>query len=230
MKTALITGANRLDGIGFHAALGLIEHGWRVFITARSKASATEALERLGRNAELIELDLNQSASIANLGQEVSQRTDVLDVLVNNAGVVLDWEKDVLHLDEQAFVDTFRVNTLAPILVIQQLVPLLRKSGSPRIVNVSSGAGQISDGEPANWAPIYSASKAALNALTQQLSVALPDFAVNSLCPGWCKTHMGGPQAPRTAAQGADSIVWLVDEAPQTLTGQFIRDRKSIAW
>jgi NAD(P)-dependent dehydrogenase (short-subunit alcohol dehydrogenase family) len=105
---------------------------------------------------------------------------------------------------------------------------LLAKSAAPRIINVSSGAGQLSDAE--SWAPAYSISKTALNGVTTQLAAALSGFAVNSVCPGWVRTEMGGPNAPRSVAQGADTIVWLATDAPQNVTGKFFRDRQEIPW
>jgi len=94
---------------------------------------------------------------------------------------------------------------------------------------VSSGAGQL-HGDGQAWAPAYSISKTALNMLTQQLSVALPDLVVNSMCPGWCRTEMGGGDAPRSPEQGADTVVWLALDAPATLRGRFVKDREVIPW
>ena len=109
-------------------------------------------------------------------------------------------------------------------------MPLLRQSESGRIINVSSGAAQLSD--MGTWAPAYSISKTALNGVTAQFAAALADskIAVNSVCPGWVKTDMGGREAPLSVEQGADTIVWLATEAPQSMTGLFIRDRKPIPW
>jgi NAD(P)-dependent dehydrogenase (short-subunit alcohol dehydrogenase family) len=121
-------------------------------------------------------------------------------------------------------------NTIGPLLVTQTFLPLVRKSQSGRIINVSSESGQLS--EMGTWAPAYSISKTALNGVTGQFAAALAEsnIAVNSVCPGWVKTDMGGRDAPRSVEQGADTIVWLATEAPQTLTGRFIRDRKAIPW
>ena len=109
------------------------------------------------------------------------------------------------------------------------MLPLLEKSAAPRIINVSSGAGQL-DGEPQPWAPAYSISKTALNMLTQQLTAALPRVMVNSMCPGWCRTEMGGPDAPLSPEEGADTLVWLAMDAPHDLRGAFVKQRKVIAW
>ncbi len=108
-------------------------------------------------------------------------------------------------------------------------VPLLSKSKSPRVINVSSGGGQLTGGAD-GWAPAYCISKTALNGVTVQLAAALPKFAVNSVCPGWVRTEMGGENASRSVEEGADTIVWLAGEAPQNVTGKFLRDRKEIPW
>jgi NAD(P)-dependent dehydrogenase (short-subunit alcohol dehydrogenase family) len=124
----------------------------------------------------------------------------------------------------------FTTNALGALRVAQAFVPHLLKSSGGRIVNVSSGAGQLSD--MGTWSPAYAASKTALNAITALLAAALKDkgIAVNSVCPGWCRTEMGGPNAPRSAAEGAAGIVWLAADAPQEKTGLFWRDREIIAW
>src|SRR5204863_5980729 len=154
---------------------------------------------------------------------------DHLDVLVNNAGIMLDEDKDVLKISADAFEKTLRTNTLGALLVSQAFVPFLKKSDAPRIVNVSSGGGQLADGAD-GWAPAYCISKTAVNGVTVQFAAKLPNFAVNSVCPGWVRTDMGGSNATRSIAEGASGIVWLAVEAPQRETGKFFRDRKIIPW
>jgi NAD(P)-dependent dehydrogenase (short-subunit alcohol dehydrogenase family) len=149
--------------------------------------------------------------------------------LVNNAGILLDEDKSALTMTPEIFEKTFRTNTLGPWLVAQAFLPLLEKSAAPRIVNVSSGGGQL-DGGADGWAPGYCVSKTALNGVTMQLAAALPKFAVNCVCPGWVRTDMGGSNASRSVGEGAAGIVWLAAEAPQNLTGKFFRDRKVIPW
>jgi NAD(P)-dependent dehydrogenase (short-subunit alcohol dehydrogenase family) len=125
---------------------------------------------------------------------------------------------------------TIATNALGALRVAQAFVPHLLKSPAGRIVNVSSGAGQLSD--IATWSPAYAISKTTLNAITCQLAAALKDkgIAVNSVCPGWCRTEMGGPTAPRSVEEGAAGIVWLAADAPQEKTGLFWRDREVIPW
>jgi NAD(P)-dependent dehydrogenase (short-subunit alcohol dehydrogenase family) len=115
------------------------------------------------------------------------------------------------------------------LLVTQAFLPALTKSEQPRVINVSSGGGQLADGAD-GWAPAYCISKTALNGVTAQLAAALPKFAVNSVGPGWVHTDMGGSNATRSVGEGAAGIVWLAADAPPTETGKFWRDRKVIPW
>ncbi len=228
-KIALVTGANR--GIGLEIARQLSAKGFRVLVGSRNHAAGEKAVTSLrqsGAEAALLELDVTNPASIAKAAREVSDSVDHLDVLVNNAGVVEDGDNNALTVNGDLLLQTLKTNTLGPLRVAQAFHALLAKSKSPRIVNVSSGGGQLS--EPSSWAPAYCISKTALNAVTVQLAAALPGVAVNSACPGWVRTDMGGQNAPRSVEEGADTIVWLATEAPQTLTGKFVSDRKVIPW
>lgn len=224
MNTALITGAYR--GIGFEVARQLAGRGWRVFLSARNRAAGEKAAKTIGGQTVFLEMDVTDPQSIASAVRQV----DSLDVLVNNAAIVEDGDESVLKVDGDVVLRTFVTNTLGALRVAQAFYPLLANSKAPRIINVSSGAGQLSD--MGTWAPAYSISKAALNAVTGQLTAALGNkgFAINSVCPGWVRTEMGGPDAPRSVEEGADTIVWLATEAPQELTGKFLRDRKEIPW
>src|SRR5262249_21641860 len=153
------------------------------------------------------------------------------DVLINNAGVMLDPRgSHVLDSKEKTWHDTLAVNLFGPLLLTQALVPLMRKNGYGRIVNVSSAQGQLSDMGPGT--PAYRVSKTALNALTRTLAAELhaSGILVNAMCPGWVKTDMGGQGAPRTVEQGADTAVWLATLPDGGPTGGFFRDRKPIPW
>jgi NAD(P)-dependent dehydrogenase (short-subunit alcohol dehydrogenase family) len=228
-KTALVTGANK--GIGFEVARELARLGLRVFLGARNIEAGRAAADKLKSAGEvtLLEMDVSKADSIRRAAEEIAGQTDRLDVLINNAGILRDDDKNALSITPEIFEETLRTNTLGPWLVTQAFVPLLEKSAAPRIVNVSSGGGQLEDGAD-GWAPAYCVSKTALNGVTVQLAAALPKFAVNSVCPGWVRTDMGGENANRSVAEGAATIVWLAIEAPHDLTGKFVKDRKVIPW
>ena len=230
MKTALITGANK--GIGREVARQLAAKGFHVFVGARNPKAgrkAAEEISKLAGKTTFLEIDVADNDSVMNAAREFSNVADHLDVLVNNAGIIADGDEAILEISDELFRKTLETNTLGPLRVIRAFVPLLRKSKAPRVVNVSSGGGQLTGGAD-GWAPAYCISKTALNGVTVQLAAVLSKFAVNSVCPGWVRTEMGGENASRSVEEGADTIVWLATEAPQDLTGKFLRDRKEIAW
>jgi NAD(P)-dependent dehydrogenase (short-subunit alcohol dehydrogenase family) len=225
--TILVTGASK--GIGLEVVRQLATHGARVFLTARNREAGKRALAEIQGRAQFVPLDVSDPASIAETVRALTAETDRLDVLINNAAILLDDGASVLDLDGGIALQTFATNTVGPLLVTQAFHALLAKSPAPRVINVSSGAGQLAEGLQ-DWAPAYSMSKSALNALTQHFAAALPTYAVNSVSPGWVRTDMGGAAAPLSIEEGADTIVWLALDAPQGLTGQFLRERKPIAW
>ena len=234
-RIALVTGANK--GIGFEVARDLARKGFHVFLGARDTEAGEAAAEKLRKVGEeedygeitFLKIDVSKPDSIRRAAEEFSRKSDRLDTLVNNAGILLDEDKDVLTATPEIFETTLRTNTLGALLVSQAFVAFLKKSDTPRIVNVSSGGGQLADGAD-GWAPAYCISKTALNGVTVQLAAALPKFAVNSVCPGWVRTDMGGSNATRSVAEGASGVVWLASEAPHSMTGKFFRDRKVIPW
>jgi NAD(P)-dependent dehydrogenase (short-subunit alcohol dehydrogenase family) len=228
---ALVTGANR--GIGREIARQLAGKGLRVVIAAREEAAADDAARSIaneGGRAEGMILDVSDSASIAHAAREFAERFDRIDVLVNNAGIYPDKGYTILTAPRELFARTLHTNTLGPIEVVQQFLPSLRNSRTGRIINMSSGYGQLDDLSPDVSA--YCLSKLALNGVTIMLSKALAadGIAVNSVCPGWVRTDMGGSEAPRSVEEGADTAVWLATEADQSLTGKFFRDRAEISW
>lgn len=205
-------------------------------MTARDPAdaekAATEIRQDSGNDAvEALTLDVANGASIVAAAEAFGERHDHLDVLVNNAGIFPEGETSILDVDSKALFLSLTTNTLGPLLVTRFFRPWLEKAPEgARIINLSSGLGQLCDME--DVAPTYSISKTALNAVTRQLSAALKgkNIAVNSVCPGWVRTDMGGENATRSVAEGADTVVWLASEAPQSLSGEFLRDRESIPW
>ena len=228
MKTVLITGANK--GIGFEVAKQLLERNFKVILTGRNKDKGLLAVKNLKMNEEkvlFVKMDVGDEESIKKAAKEVQTKNLKIDIIVNNAGVLLDTES-INEVSSENILTTFRVNTFGPILVIQNLLPLLNKNG--RIINVSSGLGAFS--EMSSYAPTYSISKTALNAVTKQFSFSLEEksISVNSVSPGWVKTDMGGSNATRSVEKGAETIVWLAEEAPHNLTGKFFRDKKELDW
>jgi NAD(P)-dependent dehydrogenase (short-subunit alcohol dehydrogenase family) len=228
---ALVTGAYR--GIGLEVARQLARLGFNVVLTARDprKAeAAADALTKEGLGVVPFPLDVTDGQSVEAAARFVEGRFGRLDVLVNNAAILYDSWQRAEKADLDTVREAFETNTLGAWRVAQAFIPLLRESGHGRLVNVSSQSGSLAS--MGGGTPAYSASKAALNALTRMLADELraARVLVNSVCPGWVATEMGGPDAPRTPAEGAASVVWaatLPDEGP---TGGFFRDGQPLAW
>lgn len=229
-KTALVTGGNK--GIGHEIVRQLARAGWRVFLGARDRARGEAAAAELAGEGtvEFLEIDVSNPGSIRAGAEELIRRTPALDALVNNAGILEDDGKSIVDIDPDLVRRTLETNTFGPLQLTQALLPALRQAGGARVVNLSSGLGQLGDME--DGYPGYGISKTALNAVTRKFAAALKadGIAVNSVCPGWVKTDMGGAGAHRTVRQGADTVVWLATEADPGVTGQFLRDRKPIPW
>jgi NAD(P)-dependent dehydrogenase (short-subunit alcohol dehydrogenase family) len=225
MKTALITGAHR--GLGLETARQLAARGFKVIVTARDLEKALSAAAGLP-NAQALQLDLNDEISVARAARATPEH----DVLITNAAILEDGDKDILRIPLEIVERTLINNTVGALRVAQAFLPQLARSPAGRIVNVSSGGGQLGDDETSTWAPAYCISKTALNGVTCQLAAALTNqgIAVNSVCPGWCRTDMGGAGATRSVEEGAAGIAWLAADAPQDQTGLFWRDREVIPW
>jgi NAD(P)-dependent dehydrogenase (short-subunit alcohol dehydrogenase family) len=226
----VVTGGNR--GIGLEICRQLAGRGAEVILTARNPEAGREAMKALaGRNlaVRFHALDVTDPASIMSLRDFLGRTFARVDALINNAGIIAKDEAGGLEVKLSTVRETLETNTLAPLFLAQTLLPLLKKSKTPRIVNVSSGMGALSS--MAGDHAAYRISKAALNAVTGILAAELRGVvAVNSMCPGWVRTDMGGANAERDVPQGADTAVWLALDAPQDFTGQFVRDRKVISW
>jgi len=220
-RVALVSGANR--GIGAEIARQLAaDHGFLVFAGARNPDDVAAH-----QGIEPIRLDVTDQAAVDAAVQAVESGPGRLDALVNNAGVYGD-PVGAAEYDLGQAHEVLEVNTFGPWRLIEALLPLLRKSDAPRVVNVSSGAGQLSDMNGGHGA--YRVSKAALNALTRTLAWDERDIKVNAMCPGWVRTDMGGPGATRSVEEGADTSVWLATLSDDGPTGGFFRNRKPIPW
>jgi NAD(P)-dependent dehydrogenase (short-subunit alcohol dehydrogenase family) len=218
---ALVSGASR--GIGAEIARQLaVDHGFVVFAGARDPDDVEEA-----EGIIPIELDVTDQADVEAAQEQIGSDPGHLDALINNAGVYGD-PIGVVDYDLGRAHEVFEVNTFGPWRLCQAFVPLLKRSSQPRIVNVSSGAGQLSDMNGGRAA--YRLSKAALNALTRTLASDEAGIKVNVMCPGWVRTDMGGPAAPRSVEEGADTAVWLATLPDDGPTGGFFRNRKPIPW
>ena len=227
-RVALVTGANR--GLGLETCRQLLGHGLRVVMTGRDEGALQRARRELGDGATPVPMDITDPSSIQAAHQSVTNRLGGVDVLVNNAAVLLFDATDVLSIPNEAFQRTLETNVLGALEVCRVFVPPMAERGYGRVVNVSSGAGQLS--RMSTYAPAYSISKAALNAFTRILAATYRERGVlaNAVDPGWVRTDMGGPSAPRSVQQGADTIVWLATLPDDGPTGAFFRDRRPIDW
>jgi NAD(P)-dependent dehydrogenase (short-subunit alcohol dehydrogenase family) len=232
-RVAVVTGANR--GIGFEICRQLARSsGIRVVLTSRDPdkgRAAAHQLAQQGLEVDVQRLDVTDAQSIAALVAFLERRYGRADILVNNAGVLLD-PRGSRFLDSPpaTYRATLETNFIGPLALCQALLPFMRRQGYGRIVNVSSGMGQLS--AMGVGSPAYRLSKAALNALTCLLAAELrgSGILVNSMCPGWVRTQMGGSGAPRTVEQGADTAVWLATLPADGPSGGFFRDRQPIPW
>ncbi len=226
VRTALVTGANR--GIGAEVAKGLAHAGLHVVAGVRDPGSAqalVDAVSADGGSVSMLQIDVGDPQSIADAVTRLDADGTAIDVLVNNAGI-LD-NDDLLALDDATIVRTIDVNALGPLRLMRALAGGMSQRGYGRIVNVSSGWGSLADLGPG----AYGISKALLNAITVKLAGELPaSVKVNAMDPGWVHTDMGGPDAPDTPQQAADTAVWLAligDDGP---TGQLFHDRTAVDW
>ena len=231
-RIALVTGGNR--GIGFAICKKLASKGLSVVLTARDGTQGRVAVKQLqdeGLEAEFHRLDVTSCRSIRACVAAVAERRGRIDVLVNNAGVMID-PRGSRFLDSKLDIyrDTLETNLFGPLQLAQAVVPLMKGNRYGRIVNMSSGQGQLS--EMSVGTPAYRISKTALNALTRILAAEFKEsnILVNSMCPGWVRTRMGGESAPRTPEQAAETAWWLATLPDDGPTGGFFRDCKPIPW
>jgi len=243
-KVALITGASK--GLGFETAYQLGVKGYAVIVAARTQQKSNETAEKLkskGVHAVGMQLDVVNDNDVDNLSKSINEHFGKLDVLVNNAGVQLDFpgfmpgnSTETVSMD--ILKQTFEINYFAPIALTQKLLPLLKKSTAGRIVNVSSIMGSLALHADSN-SPIYgikllayNSSKTALNQFTVHLAEAMKDspIKVNSAHPGWVKTDLGGEYAPMSIEDGVKTIVDLSTLDENGPTGTFIHLGESLPW
>jgi NAD(P)-dependent dehydrogenase (short-subunit alcohol dehydrogenase family) len=227
---ALVTGANR--GIGKEIVRQLARRGVRVMLTARDEQKGRDACRELqdeGLTVDFCKLEVTSEKDIAALVASITSRWGRLDVLINNAGILIDHDDGILNLDLTVFRTTMETNLYAKLRMSQALFPFLKMSNCARIINLSSGLGLLRGMGAGDVA--YSVSKTALNALTIKLNAEFRahGILVHAMCPGWTQTDMGGPRAWRTVEQAADTAVWLAMEYDGP-GGCFFQDRKPIEW
>ena len=230
-RVALITGANR--GIGLETARQLARLGVVAVIGSRDLAkgqAAAESLKSEGLDAPVVQLDVTDAASVARGVAEATSFFGRIDILVNNAGIFTDRHIPALEIAPDHVEEIFQANTIGPLRMIQAVVPGMKERGYGRIVNMSSMLAQLKDMGPLK--PGYRMSKTALNALTRVVAaeVGPGNIKVNTMSPGWVKTDMGGMDAPRTVAEGADTAVWLATLPDDGPSGGFFESRKAIPW
>lgn len=234
-RVALVTGANR--GIGFEIARQLAHRGLLVALGSRDPAKGEAAAEQLrteGLELPVIALDVAAPASCAKAVADVLDMFGRLDVLVNNAGVFLDrtdnGQSSALAVSPENVAATLTTNVMGPLALIQAAVPAMQREGYGRIVNLSSSLGQLSE-MSGNYVA-YRMSKTALNAVTRTVAAELADtqIKINSMCPGWVRTEMGGPNASRSVEQGAETAIWLATLEDDGPSGGFFRDKAPIPW
>jgi NAD(P)-dependent dehydrogenase (short-subunit alcohol dehydrogenase family) len=231
-RIAVVTGANR--GIGYEISRRLGAEGIHIIVASRDPTKGEEAVARLrsgGAGAEFIRLDVVNEEDVAALANHIEKNFGAADILVNNAGVMIDPKGNrLLDAELNTFQKTLDTNFYGPLRLIKALGPGMREANYGRIVNLSSGLGQLTD--MGSGTPAYRVSKTALNALTRILASDFIgiDVLVNSMCPGWVRTDMGGPNATRSVGEGADTAVWLATLPEGGPSGGFFRDRRQIPW
>lgn len=234
MKTALITGANK--GVGFETARQLLKNGYFVFIGSRNIENGESAVRQLEKeglgNTKAVLLDVTDIDSVKNARAEIGKQTDILDVLINNAGINGGMPQAALEAPVESFDKVMDTNLYGVIRVTQAFMDLLRKSAAPRIVNVSSSGCSLTLHSDPSWmyyshkGAVYTASKAAMNMYTINLAYELKDtaFRVNAVCPGFVATDFNNHRGTGTAEQGGARIARYALIGEEGPTGKFISE------
>ncbi|MFE4814490.1 SDR family NAD(P)-dependent oxidoreductase [Peribacillus simplex] len=230
-KVALVTGGNR--GIGYELVKQLALEGFKVILTSRDPIMGHKIAKKLKMSdldVSFLVMDVNNQESILQAAITVIERYGRLDVLINNAGVYLDEDKKLFTMDPSILEKTMETNFFGVYHVIRSFIPIMEKQGYGRIINVSSEYGGMSQlSYPGVGA--YKLSKLALNGLTQLLAGEVKgDIKINAVDPGWVSSEMGGPSAPTTPKQAAESFLWLATIGSEGPNGKFFRGGKLIDW
>ncbi len=239
-RTALVTGANK--GIGYEIAAGLGALGWRVGIGAREQSRREEAVARLregGVDAFGVPLDVTSDDSVAAAAELVAERAGQLDALVNNAGIAGGWPQQPSTVDPDVVRAVVETNVIGVIRVTNAMLPMLRRSASPRIVNMSSSVGSLTrqsgPGGETTTGPVavaYAPSKTFLNAVTLQYAreLAGTNILINCACPGFVATDLNGFRGVRSPQQGAATAIRLATLPDGGPTGGFFEDDGVVPW
>lgn len=209
----LITGAGQ--GLGCWIAAVALERGNEVFATVHSKQHVSEQMKTLqmqyGEKLTVLEMDVSSDVSVCNVMQGLEKQEISLDGIVNNAGILIEREKTIEDLDLSAMEKSFEINTIGPMRVVQQALPILYRGSKQVIVNISSEAGTIINAFPTNYP--YSMSKTALNMFSERLREYFKekDIQVYAVHPGWMRTNMGGNDAPADPRDIAKGIVDILE-------------------
>jgi NAD(P)-dependent dehydrogenase (short-subunit alcohol dehydrogenase family) len=230
-QVALVTGGNR--GIGYELVRQLALKGFKVILASRDPEMGHKAAQKLKESnldVSFVVMDVDNQESISQAANKVNERYGRLDVLINNSGVYLEENKKLVAMDPSILERTMKTNFFGAYHVIRSFIPLMEKRGYGRNINVSSEYGVMSDMTyPGVGA--YKLSKFALNGLTRLVAAEINgDIKINAVDPGWVSSDMGGPSAPITPKQAAESIVWLATIGPEGPNGGFFRDGKQIDW
>jgi NAD(P)-dependent dehydrogenase (short-subunit alcohol dehydrogenase family) len=230
-RVALVTGANR--GLGLETSRQLLAQGLKVVLSGRDEDALDRAAATLGSRGDrvmTVRMDVVDVGSIKEAQVAVERGFGRVDVVVNNAAVLIAEHGEVLSIPSEAYRRTFETNVFGVIEVCRAFAPAMARAGYGRIVNVSSRAGQLAT--MSTYAPAYSMSKTALNAFTRILAPTYraKGVLVNAVDPGWVRTDMGGPSAPRSPREGADTIAWLATLPDDGPSGGFFHDRRVIEW
>ncbi|MCP3764124.1 SDR family oxidoreductase [Domibacillus sp. A3M-37] len=230
-QVALVTGGNR--GIGYELVKQLALKGFKVILASRDPEMGHESAQKFKESnldVSFVVMDVDNQESIRQAAITVKERYGRLDVLINNAGVYLDENKKLLNMDPSILEKTMATNFFGAYHVIRSFIPLMEKQGYGRIINISSEYGAMSEmSYPGVGA--YKLSKLSLNGLTRLVAADINgDIKINAVDPGWVSSDMGGPSAPRTPKQAAESILWLATIGPEGPSGGFFRDGKPIHW